>query len=188
MSQVVHTKLQKLIFQALLISSLFLERSLMSITLQLRSSLWRMSSTVFIRYFQPIRLLDPDCCYKITHLMANSADPDQLFVKLQKCLRYFTLQLKSSLWRMSSTVFIRYFQPIRLLDPDCCYKITHLMANSADPDQLFVCETTKMSQVVHTQLQKSILQTLLISSLFLERCLISITLQLKSSECPPQYL
>ena len=29
-------------------------------------------------YFQPIRLLDPDCCYKFTYLMANSADPDQL--------------------------------------------------------------------------------------------------------------
>ena len=28
--------------------------------------------------FQPIRLLDPDCCYKVTYLMANSADPDQL--------------------------------------------------------------------------------------------------------------
>ena len=28
--------------------------------------------------FQPIRLLDPNCCYKFTYLMANSADPDQL--------------------------------------------------------------------------------------------------------------
>ena len=28
--------------------------------------------------FRPIRLLDPDCCYKFTYLMANSADPDQL--------------------------------------------------------------------------------------------------------------
>ena len=28
--------------------------------------------------FQPIRLLDPDCWYKYTYLMANSADPDQL--------------------------------------------------------------------------------------------------------------
>ena len=27
--------------------------------------------------FQPIRLLDQDCCYKFTYL-ANSADPDQL--------------------------------------------------------------------------------------------------------------
>ena len=25
---------------------------------------------------QPIRLLDPGCCYKFTCLMANSADPD----------------------------------------------------------------------------------------------------------------
>ena len=28
--------------------------------------------------FQPIRLLDPHCCYKFAYLMANSADPDQL--------------------------------------------------------------------------------------------------------------
>ena len=28
--------------------------------------------------FQPIRLLDPDCCYKFTYLIANSADLDQL--------------------------------------------------------------------------------------------------------------
>ena len=28
--------------------------------------------------FQPIRLLDQDCCYKFAYLMANSADPDQL--------------------------------------------------------------------------------------------------------------
>ena len=28
--------------------------------------------------FQPIRLLDPDGCYKFIYLMANSADPDQL--------------------------------------------------------------------------------------------------------------
>ena len=27
--------------------------------------------------FQPIRLLDPDCCYRFAYLMANSADPDQ---------------------------------------------------------------------------------------------------------------
>ena len=28
--------------------------------------------------FQPIRLLDPECCYKFTCLMANSADQDLL--------------------------------------------------------------------------------------------------------------
>ena len=28
--------------------------------------------------FQPIKLLDPDYCYKFTYLMANSVDPDQL--------------------------------------------------------------------------------------------------------------
>ena len=31
-----------------------------------------------ISNFQPIRLLDPDCCYKFIYIMANSADPDQL--------------------------------------------------------------------------------------------------------------
>ena len=31
-----------------------------------------------ISNFQPIGLLDPDCCYKFTNLMANRADPDQL--------------------------------------------------------------------------------------------------------------
>ena len=28
--------------------------------------------------FQPIRLLDPNCCNKFIYLVANSADPDQL--------------------------------------------------------------------------------------------------------------
>ena len=28
--------------------------------------------------FRPIRLLELDCCYKFTYLMANSAEPDQL--------------------------------------------------------------------------------------------------------------
>ena len=50
--------------------------------------------------FQPIRLLDLDCCYKFTYLPTSN------------------------------------FQPIRLLDLDCCYKFTYLMANSADTDQL----------------------------------------------------
>ena len=27
--------------------------------------------------FQPIRLFDPDYCYKFTYLIVNSADPDQ---------------------------------------------------------------------------------------------------------------
>ena len=31
-----------------------------------------------ISNFQPIGLLDPDCCYKFTYLIAKSADPDQL--------------------------------------------------------------------------------------------------------------
>ena len=35
------------------------------------------------------------------------------------------------------------FQPIRLLDPNCCYKFTYLMANSADPDQLASSEANR---------------------------------------------
>ena len=31
--------------------------------------------------FQPIRLLDPDCCNKFAYLMANCADPDQCLQK-----------------------------------------------------------------------------------------------------------
>ena len=33
------------------------------------------------------------------------------------------------------------FPPIRLLDPNCCYKFTYLIANSADPDQLAFAKT-----------------------------------------------
>ena len=37
--------------------------------------------------FQPIRLLDPDCCYKFAYLMANSSDPDQLADLELHCLQ-----------------------------------------------------------------------------------------------------
>ena len=33
---------------------------------------------------QPVRFLDPDCCYKFTCLMANSANPDRLASDLKK--------------------------------------------------------------------------------------------------------
>ena len=62
-----------------------------------------------------------------------------------------TKQKKTKTFRMSSLSILLYvltlvllnkdatptsnFQPIRLLDPDCCYKFTKLMTNSADPDQ-----------------------------------------------------
>ena len=36
--------------------------------------------------FQPIRLLDPGCCYKFTYLMANSADPEPTDLDLH-CLQ-----------------------------------------------------------------------------------------------------
>ena len=34
-------------------------------------------------------------------------------------------------------------QPIRSLDPDCCYKFTYFMANSADPDLLASSEANR---------------------------------------------
>ena len=34
------------------------------------------------------------------------------------------------------------FQPIRLLDPSCSYKLKYLMTNSVDPDQLVSSEAT----------------------------------------------
>ena len=37
-------------------------------------------------HFQPIRLLDPDCSYKFTQLMANSVNPDQL-ASSEHCLQ-----------------------------------------------------------------------------------------------------
>ena len=36
-------------------------------------------------------------------------------------------------------------QPIRFLDPDCWYKFTYWMANSADPDQLASSEANQIS-------------------------------------------
>ena len=51
------------------------------------------------------------------------------------------------------------FQPIRLLYPDCCYKFTYLMANSADPDQLASSEanlsgSTLFSKTGHIRVQQ----------------------------------
>ena len=37
--------------------------------------------------FQPIRLLDLDCCYDFTYLMTNSANPDQLASSDLHCLQ-----------------------------------------------------------------------------------------------------
>ena len=42
--------------------------------------------------FQPIRLLDPDCWYKFTYLMANSADPYQLASTLFEKAGYIRVQ------------------------------------------------------------------------------------------------
>ena len=43
------------------------------------------------------------------------------------------------------------FQPIRLLDPDYCYKFTYLMANSADPDQLAASEANWSGSTLQRQ-------------------------------------
>ena len=47
-------------------------------------------------------------------------------------LQFLTLVLLNKL-RCHAT---SNFQPIRLLDPNCCYKFIFLMADSADPDLL----------------------------------------------------
>ena len=40
-------------------------------------------------------------------------------------------------WRRSQDAMLfSNFEPIRLLDPDCIYKFTYWITNSADPDQL----------------------------------------------------
>ena len=41
--------------------------------------------------FQPVSLLDLDCCYKFTYLMANNADPDQLADLDLHCLQRLVL-------------------------------------------------------------------------------------------------
>ena len=46
------------------------------------------------------------------------------------------------------------FQPVRLLDPDYCYKLTYLMANSADPDQLASLEVKKPTDLDLHYLQR----------------------------------
>ena len=65
--------------------------------------------------FQPIRLTDPGCWYKITYLMANSEDPDQL--DLQKptdldlhCLQRqgisgFGPKVPSEIWSRRCSIF-----------------------------------------------------------------------------------
>ena len=40
------------------------------------------------------------------------------------------------------------FQPIRLLDPDCCYKFPFSIANSADPDQLVLWKPTDLGSTL----------------------------------------
>ena len=57
---------------------------------------------------------------------------DNIFCRCWKCFNQLTLVLLNKLRCHAHFKF----QPIRLLDPDFCYKFTYLMANSADPDQL----------------------------------------------------
>ena len=51
------------------------------------------------------------------------------------------------------------FQPIRFLDPDCWYKFTYIVANSADPDHLASSEAnwsgfTLFAKAGHIQVQQ----------------------------------
>ena len=51
---------------------------------------------------------------------------------------YFTQSNLLTLVMLNKLRFLAhfYFSVIRLLDPECCYKFTYLMAKTADPDQL----------------------------------------------------
>ena len=67
----IHMKLQTLF-------SLKNTKKVMSSAAVVMSTLLTLKDATPTSNFQPVRLLDPDCCYKFTYLMANSADPDQL--------------------------------------------------------------------------------------------------------------
>ena len=110
--------------------------------------------------FHPVRLLDPDCWYRFTYLMVNSADPDQLASSeanwsgsvckgrvypgsAGQGLNSYLIQMPiiNILINLDAPPTSN-FHPVRLLDPDCWYRFTYLMANSADPDQLASSEAS----------------------------------------------
>ena len=60
--------------------------------------------------FQPIGLLDPDCWYKFTHFITNSADPDQLasvkiLIITQAFIRIITFHKEGGGCLLEATVF-----------------------------------------------------------------------------------
>ena len=63
--------------------------------------------------FQPIRLLDPDCCYKFIYLMANSADPDQISDLDLHCLQ------RQGISRFSIRVKAKFCVSKICLSPSC---------------------------------------------------------------------
>ena len=64
----------------------------------------------------------------------NKSDVPVIFVRAKAAqVSTFNLVMLNKLRCHTAT---SDFQPIRLLDPDCWYKFSNLMANSADPDQL----------------------------------------------------
>ena len=69
--------------------------------------------------FQPIRLLDPDCCYKFTYLMVIGADPDQLIwiYTVCKCRLYpgSAGQGLSLSYGLVNTVMVMLNQSVNLL-------------------------------------------------------------------------
>ena len=93
--------------------------------------------------FQPIRLPDPDCCYKFAYLMANSADPDQL-ASSEANWSGSTLVAKQDISRFSRT---RVKTPRKPAAENvvCICRLLNILANfsnlffayrqSVDPDQ-----------------------------------------------------
>ena len=77
----------------------------------------------------PNSLLEKSCIMLYFKGKSEKIIFNKLFANIK--IQYLTLVLLNKDATPTSN-----FQPIRLLDPDCCYKFAYLMANSADPDQL----------------------------------------------------
>ena len=76
-------------------------------------------------------------------------------VKMGRCIKSLFCWINQDAMPTSN------FQPIRLLDPDCCYKFKNLMANNAapDPDQLASSEanwsgSTLFAKAGHIRVQQ----------------------------------
>ena len=93
-------------------------------------------------YFQPTRLLDPDCCYKFTYSVANSADDLDLHCLQRQDISGF------SRTRVKSTTYSTKKLPFRVSSHiwtnDCLENLANLnlaysmlMTNSVDENVIF---------------------------------------------------